>query len=94
MNEREMEDLICASDAGLLLFVTDYNHLLQWNGTGWQWGPGENGSGYIVAFVNPPNQAVGWVLCDGSTGVASLLGDGTLDFSTTLPNTPGSYFRQ
>lgn len=81
------------NDVGFLVSVTDFNHSLRWNGTNWEFAPGDHGSGYIVAFVNPPVQA-GWLLCDGSTGVATLQGDGTIDFSVTLPNTPGSYYRQ
>lgn len=80
------------NSTGLLFDVTDYNHVLQWNGTGWQWGPGENGSGYIVAFVNPPNPLTGWHVCDGST-VSQLNADGSVS-TVTIPTIAGSYFRQ
>lgn len=83
-----------ANDNGFLLYVTDYAHLLQWNGNSWRWAPGDNGSGYIVAFVSAPSPADGWALCDGSN-VIQMLSDGTLNPAfVTLPNTPGSYFRQ
>src|SRR5882724_7957943 len=37
---------LTVNDAGFLANVTDYNHLLQWNGSMWQWGPGEFGGGF------------------------------------------------
>ena len=80
-------------DTNLLIEVTDFAHILRWNGTGLEWGPGEQGGGYIVPFQLAPTQQ-GWLLCDGSTGVATLQSDGTQDFSVTLPNTAGSYYRQ
>lgn len=83
-----------ANDAGFLVYVADYAHLLIWNGNSWTWAPGENGSGYIVAFVNPPDPGIGWQLCDGSNAI-QMLSDGTLNPNfVALPNTPGSYFRQ
>lgn len=83
-----------ANDTGLLLYVADYAHLLVWNGNSWTWAPGENGSGYIVAFVSAPSPADGWALCDGSN-VIQMLSDGTLNPNfVTVPATPGSYFRQ
>lgn len=79
-------------DVGFLFYSTDFAHLLQWNGNGWQWGPGENGSGYIMTFVNPPSPLIGWHVCDGSN-VQRLLSNGTTT-SATLPVTAGAYFRQ
>jgi hypothetical protein len=35
----------------------------------------------------------GWQLCDGSTNIPNLNGDGTLSFAD-VPTTPGSYYRQ
>lgn len=83
---------LTASDVGVLVTVTDYNHSLQWTGTGWTWGPGDAHSGYVVAFVNAPPDD-GWAPADGSAGVSQLLSDGTVD-SVTVPNVAGSYFRQ
>lgn len=83
-----------ANDTGLLLYVSDYAHQLVWNGDSFTWAPGENGSGYIVAFVSAPSPADGWALCDGSN-VIQMLSTGVLNSSfVALPNTPGSYFRQ
>lgn len=81
-----------ANDKGFLVNVTDYQHSLYWDGTGWNWGPGESGSGYIVAFPSAPVPGIGWQVCDGSN-VAQMQSDGTL-VAVTVPMTPGSYFRQ
>lgn len=72
------------ANTGQLVYVTDYNHMLRWDGTGFQWGPGENGSGYISAFLNDPSPTTGWQLCDGS-GTTKLNSDGTVTAVTT-PN--------
>lgn len=74
---------LVASDAGLLVEVTDYAHVLRWTGAAWQWGPGEQGSGALVAFAIAPG--TGWAVCNGSS-VAYLKSDGTTG-TVTLPNT-------
>jgi acyl carrier protein len=51
---------------------------LQWTGAGWQWGPGDDGSDYIVAFVSGPDPPTGWQACDGSTAIGRLNSDGTV----------------
>lgn len=85
---------LSSNDTGLELYVSDYAHKLVWSGNSWTWAPGENGSGYIVAFVSAPSPADGWAACDGSN-VLQMLSDGTLNSSfVALPNTPGSWFRQ
>lgn len=81
-----------ASDAGLLVNVTDYGHVLRWTGTGWTWGPGEPGSGMSIPFTVAPTGA-GWHAADGSVGVSYLKSDGTTG-TTTVANVAGSYFRQ
>jgi hypothetical protein len=75
---------LTSSDSGVLIYVTDYAHLLIWTGTGWTWGPGEPGSDFIQPFLNGPNPAIGWHLCDGST-INRLNFDGSLT-KVTLPN--------
>lgn len=52
-------------DTGFLFGVTDYAHLLTWTGLGWNWGPGEAGSGMIQPFFSLPSGS-GWHICDGS----------------------------
>jgi hypothetical protein len=75
------------ANAGLLVWVTDYNHVLTWTGTGYAWGPGENGSNYFVGMATAPT-AAGWHVCDGSF-VNYLKSNGTLG-GATLPNTASS----
>lgn len=76
--------ILTLQDSGQLVYVTDYNHMLRWDGTGFQWGPGENGSGYISAFLNDPSPTTGWQVCDGS-GTTKLNSDGTIT-AVTVPN--------
>jgi hypothetical protein len=76
-----------ANDAGVRVFVNTYQHLLYWNGAGWQWADGDAGSGYIQGFAITPG--AGWQICDGSAGIAYLKGDGTLG-SFNVPNLTGS----
>lgn len=75
------------ANAGLLVWVTDYNHVLEWTGSGYQWGPGDNGSAYFQGFAVAP-VATGWHACDGSF-VHYLKPDGSLG-GAVLPNTAGS----
>jgi len=81
------------NDAGFLFYVNEYAHVLMWLGTGWTWGPGEAGSDYVLPFVSGPNPTTGWRHCDGSSGVSSLRSDGSVA-QVTVPNTPGSWYRQ
>lgn len=74
-----------------LVFVSDFNHQLEWTGTMFTWGPGDSGSGYISGFLETPG-ATGWQLCDGST-TTRLNGDGTVT-AVTVPNyTTPSYLK-
>ena len=77
---------LTTADAKLLFEVTDYDHVLQWTGSAWTWGPGELGSGYVQAFGRAPNSAgaSAWQVCDGST-VAVLNADGTTT-NVAVPN--------
>lgn len=71
-----------ATQAGLMVEVTDFRHILQWTGSAWKWGPGEDGRHDIVGLPVDPDDTTGWQLCDGST-VAYLKGDGTTSNYTT-----------
>lgn len=71
-------------NTGQLVYVTDYNHMLRWNGTGFEWGPGENGSGYISAFLNDPSPTTGWQVCNGAV-TTKLNSDGSVS-PVTVPN--------
>ena len=89
--QSELAALSSTLPKNALVDVTDYNHILRWNGTSYEWGPGENGSGFIQAFLSAPGSG-GWKLCDGST-VNRLNGDGTIT-AVTIPNyTTPSYVR-
>lgn len=68
---------LTSASTGALYYVTDYHHLLQWDGQSWQWAPGENGSGYVANFPQGVNPGVGWHTCDGSLQ-NRLKSDGTL----------------
>ena len=68
--------------AGLLIEVTDYRHVLQWTGTAYAWGPGEDGRHDIVGLPIDPDDTTGWKLCDG-TGTTYLKGDGSAPNYTT-----------
>lgn len=76
-------------DEGLIVHVTDYDHILRVDSTGnWEWGPGNSGiPGNITFFTSDPNTATAsnsWQLCDGTTSVSIMQSDGT----TTNVNTP------
>lgn len=81
-----------SSDGGLLVYVSDFPHWLLWNTVSFQFGPGDPGSGYIVAtpgiipFANVPS----WGLCDGNT-YSVLHGDGNTSNITT-PNLSNEVF--
>ena len=79
------------NDSGVLIEVMDYNHKLQWNGTGWQWGPGETGGGFTMSFSSAPKPITGWHAADGST-VDQLQPDGGIK-PVTVPSVAGAYFR-
>lgn len=69
--------------AGQIVYISDYNHVLRWDGAAFHWGLGDDGSGYIEAFLVDPT-GVGWHLCNGAT-VSYLKEDGTLGV-VTLPD--------
>jgi hypothetical protein len=92
-NQQNLPTDLGANDVNFLAYVQDYAHLLIWTGMGWTWAPAENGSGYIVAFISTPMPSTGWQACNGSSNVPTLDFDGTLSF-VTVPNTPGSFYRQ
>ncbi len=78
------------NDANLLLWISDYAHMLQWSGTVWGWGPGDDlraGEGPIAREVDP-SPTVGWHLYDGTAGVTYLKSDGTTG-TVTLANLSG-----
>lgn len=79
---------LTAVDTNLLLEVTDYAHILKWNGANLIWGPGERGSGESCLFEVDPT-GPGWHLYDGSTATF-LKSDGTLGTTGALVNVSGA----
>ena len=65
------------SHTGLLVFVSDYWHFLQWIGSGWYWAPGDEQSGKYAYWPTAPGASTGWVHADGST-VNCLKSNGTI----------------
>jgi hypothetical protein len=64
-----------ANDAGATVDVQDYGHTLGWNGSGFNWAPGDPGSGMLVLFdVDPSGN--GWHLYNGAANVSYLMGNG------------------
>lgn len=79
-----------AGDNGMLVYVTDFAHLLQWNGTAFGYADGDM-PGRIQGFlVDPPNNN-GWAFCDGSN-TTYLQANGTVSGNVTLPNFSGAAF--
>lgn len=79
------------NDTNLLLNVTDFDHILQWTGAAWGWGPGnpeKSGMGPIPFEVDP-SPTTGWHLYDGTANVPYLKSDGTLG-TQTLVNLSGA----
>jgi hypothetical protein len=91
VTQADLPVTLTEDDAGAIFFVTDFGHLLEWNGAEFVWGPGDTGSGYIAGFESAPT-AAGWHLCDGSA-VERLNQDGTVS-SVVLPNyTTAAYLK-
>lgn len=85
-------------EAGRQYYVTDYEHMLYWDGAAWTWAQGEIGSGYYAYFEGAPNTvgANAWALANGAT-VAKLNPDGTTT-NVVMDNNPfglgTTYFRR
>ena len=78
------------NDTGLLLFVSDFGHLMRWTGTAWEFAEGDVGNGFFRDFaVNPPES--GWQLCDGTVTTYLTLSGATLTTTSfTTPNLTGT----
>ena len=74
---------LAVGDEGTLYYVTDYNHLVRWDGSAWQFA--DDGNGHIVHCSAA--KGLGWALCDGSTVDKLVVGAAALTTaSVTLPN--------
>lgn len=79
------------SDAGFVGFVTDYRHLVLWDGAAWQWLDGDQPGKFVHYSADP---GIGWQICDGSATNFLVVGGGTLTTSNImLPNTNASYLK-
>lgn len=56
------------TDEGYTYYATDFDHTFYWNGTGWEWGPGETKPGALIHHDSDPG--TGWHVCDGTMGVS------------------------
>lgn len=78
-----------SDNAGFRYFITDYGHSVTWDGSAWDWTPGDDGNGFLVPFPVTPSQA-GWGLCDGSSYTYLIMGATITTGSFTTPNLTGS----
>lgn len=77
-----------ASDTGYVGFVTDYAHLVYFDGAAWQWLDGDR-PGRFQGFDADPG--TGWGLCDGTTYAALVIGGATLTTRNIVtPNLSGT----
>ena len=78
---------LALGDEGRIYYVTDFDQIVRWSGTAWQFMGGTNG--YIAHFSAAPG--TGWALCDGSTVNKLVVGAATLTTaSVILPNLTGT----
>lgn len=62
-----MSATLGAGQSGLLVNVTDYAHVLQWTGSGWQRGPGDTEHSDTFHWFGSSPGDVGWASCTGGT---------------------------
>ena len=90
INQQALPTDLGISDTGFLAYVTDFAHLLQWTGTGWNWAPGEQGAGMQILFPDVV-PSLGWHVCDGAAGIQVLQSDGSY-ILVTMPNIGATTF--
>jgi hypothetical protein len=66
-------------------------HIWQWNGTAWEWGPGDRHSGEFGQFDADPG--TGWHVCDGSINQTKYAADGTRVTTFTVPDQREFYLK-
>lgn len=77
---------------GMLFFVTDFGHLVRWDGPlgMWKFAPGDVGNGFFRDYAITPQES-GWVLCNGAVTTYLVVGGATLTTANfTTPNLSGS----
>lgn len=81
-----------ASDAGLLFYCTDYNHVLRWSGSVWGFAPGDPGNHFYSVRPGPP-QEVGWVEATGAATDYLTVGGAALTLTAFVPpNVAAGYY--
>lgn len=64
---------LTTDDTGFLVNVTDFAHILRWDGAAWEWGPGDpRNAGHIAFFDADPGD--GWKIIDGLGDDGSAIG--------------------
>jgi hypothetical protein len=82
------------NDAGYRIGITDYQHQVVFDGTNWDFAPGDPGSKYLAASADgtAPNGGV-WGLCDGSAyNVFKITAGVPATASVTTPNLTADTF--
>lgn len=77
-----------AGDAGYLMWLTDYKHLLRWTGATWEFF-GEEGNAFIKDCVVAPQTGL-WQLCDGTATKYLTLGATLTETNFTVPDLIGT----
>jgi len=73
------------TQAGLIYNVLPpYAHVMRWNGTAWEFAPGDHGSGHIIPYLVLPGNPTCWQECDGTATDYLVAGGATI---TTAPFT-------
>lgn len=74
-------------DIGIEFFATDFNRGYRWSGVGWEDSPSAPTRFQVTYFVSSPEPPIGWIRCDGRTGLRSTATGGTLFFQAqVIPN--------
>lgn len=83
-----------SADTGAPVNVTDYQHQLAWNSSGFEWGPGDSGDAGMgpVLFEADPSPGTGWHLYNGAN-TSYLQSNGNIQ-TITLPNLTGNNSNQ
>ena len=67
---------LVAADAGTLIYVSNFDHVLKWTGGAFGWGPNDSESNFVQLFVSAPSGG-GWQSCIAGGTFTYLKGDGT-----------------
>lgn len=76
---------LTVNDVGFLLAVVDYNHVLRWTGTAWEFAPGDGGNGFFRDFAIAPQEA-GWLACNGQEATYLKIGTSLVAARVRLPD--------